>query len=308
MFKPLSMQDERHYQRTSTSDQQNTYLDVDVVKKVQEDDGYRKKVELFEKSLLNTITTNGWILDVGAGTCGEDEYLSTKCFRIICTDVNEVGLAVSRERAEKYGRPFLKYLACDGQNLPLKDGSISAVLFSESLHHLPDASAALSEVARVLEPGGQVCLLEPYSYDPWRRISEIRDYFRGTIEKSFSITQLRKMLLAEGLEPVHIERPIYLSRFKLDRLSRFRRFARKIYYGMREAFPSALGMIWMLAVKGGAPEVDPARGLPSCPTGAMPLGDANASRTPARAAMPQPSTSVRTTPASNLESLLSYSA
>jgi ubiquinone/menaquinone biosynthesis C-methylase UbiE/uncharacterized protein YbaR (Trm112 family) len=249
MLKPNTMQEERHYQRESTLRQRQHYLDSDVLAKVRDDDGYRQKVEMIERSLKKASASSGWILDIGAGTCGEDEYLSTKGFRIICTDVNDVALAVSRERTERYGRPLLKYVACDGQNLPFFDGSISAVLFNESLHHMPNARASIAEVARVLEPGGLVCLLEPYAYDPWRRISEIRDYFKGSIEKSFSVTQLRRILVAAGLDPISVERPIYLSRSKLNRLPTVHRIARKIYYDLRELMPSLLGMILMTATK-----------------------------------------------------------
>jgi ubiquinone/menaquinone biosynthesis C-methylase UbiE/uncharacterized protein YbaR (Trm112 family) len=251
MLKPNTMQDERRYERDSAVRQRQRYLDSDVLLKVETDDGYRKKVQLIEQSLRRTNPDSGWVLDIGAGTCGEDEYLVTRGFNIICTDVNEVGLGLSRQRAERFGRPLLKYLACDGQHLPLEDDSVSAILYNESLHHMPDAAASIREAARVLEPGGGVCLLEPYAYDPWRRMSELRDYFKGTIEKSFSITQLRELLVANGLAPVYTGRPIYMSRTKLDRLPVLHRVVRTVYNRLREAVPIWLGMILMVAVKKG---------------------------------------------------------
>jgi SAM-dependent methyltransferase len=251
MLKPNTMQEERRFERDSAIRQRQLYLDSDVLAKVESDAGYRKKVQLIEQSLRRTNPNAGWVLDIGSGTCGEDEYLATRGFKIICTDVNEVGLAISRERAERFGRPLLKYIACDGQNLPLQDDSISTVLYNESLHHMPNAAASLREAARVLEPGGGVCLLEPYAYDPWRRMSEVRDYFKGTIEKSFSIGQLRRLLRANGLQPVHVERPIYMSRTKLDRLPALHRLARSLYTRVREMAPAWLGMILMVGIKEG---------------------------------------------------------
>jgi hypothetical protein len=42
----------------------------------------------------------------------------------------------------------------DAQNLTFADGTFSAVIDSETLEHVPDLDQALSEIARVLKPGG----------------------------------------------------------------------------------------------------------------------------------------------------------
>ena len=58
-----------------------------------------------------------------------------------------------------------------------------------------------------------------------------------------------RMLTAEGLKPVSVDRLSYLSRSKLKRLPLIHRVARQAYYHVCEAFPSWLGMILMTAVK-----------------------------------------------------------
>jgi SAM-dependent methyltransferase len=260
MFKSNTMQDERNYQRTSTIAARSSYLATDVTGKYRDDDGYRKKVDMMAAALRSAGVGDGWIVDVGAGTCGEDECLALQGFKIICTDVNDIALATSESRSEKFGRPLLKYAACDGQKLPFADASVRAVIFNESLHHLPNADACLAEVSRILLPGGAVCMLEPYAYDPWRRLSEVRDYFKGSIEKSFSVSQLKRMLGRAGLETTRVERPIYLSRAKLKTLPAIHRLARVSYYAVREAMPRWLGMILLTAKKPGqAPQQTPAR-------------------------------------------------
>lgn len=251
VFKPVSLQDEQKFQRDEIHRQWQSYLGTDVLAKYREDEGYRKKVDMMDRALRSAGVSEEWIVDIGAGTCGEDECLSAAGFKIVCTDVNDVGLSVSQQRSKAFGRDNLKYVVCDGQKLPFADGTVAAVIFNESLHHMPDASRSLEEVSRILMPGGTVCMLEPCAHDPWRRISELRDYFRGTIEKSFSVSQLNALLLNVGLEASKVERPIYLSQAKLKKLSPVHRKARIAYYALRATVPSWLGMIFMTARKPG---------------------------------------------------------
>jgi demethylmenaquinone methyltransferase/2-methoxy-6-polyprenyl-1,4-benzoquinol methylase len=49
------------------------------------------------------------------------------------------------------------------EDLPFADGSFDAVMFSFLLRYVDDPQATLSELARVLRPGGQMCSLEFYT-------------------------------------------------------------------------------------------------------------------------------------------------
>jgi ubiquinone/menaquinone biosynthesis C-methylase UbiE/uncharacterized protein YbaR (Trm112 family) len=239
---------ERAFEHEHIGNQQQMYLDTDVLIKVADDDGYRRKVNLIEQALAGE---SGWIVDVGAGTCGEDEYLATKGLRIICTDINELALALSKTRSKRFGRDNLKYVACDGQKLPFNSSTVAFVVYNESLHHLVDPSKALREASRILKPGGKIFMFEPYAYDPWRRISELRDRFKGTIEKSFSISSIRKLVAEADLHVINLERNNYVSATKLERLGRVHRIARLAHYRMSEVMPNVFGMISLLARKDG---------------------------------------------------------
>jgi ubiquinone/menaquinone biosynthesis C-methylase UbiE len=54
--------------------------------------------------------------------------------------------------------------------LPFHDRSTSAILLLNVLHHLPDSRVFFRECARVLKPGGRVCLIEPYAGPLSRRL------------------------------------------------------------------------------------------------------------------------------------------
>jgi ubiquinone/menaquinone biosynthesis C-methylase UbiE len=97
-------------------------------------------------------------VDIGAGTCGEDEYFATKGLKIICTDINDLAPFPRRDD--------LKYVACDGEQLPFSDGIIAFVLYDESLHHLPSPANSLREAARILKPGGKVFMSKPQGSIP----------------------------------------------------------------------------------------------------------------------------------------------
>lgn len=55
----------------------------------------------------------------------------------------------------------------DALRLPFPDGAFDAVVCSEVLEHIPDHGAALSEIARVLKPGGRLGVSVPRFWPEW---------------------------------------------------------------------------------------------------------------------------------------------
>lgn len=64
-----------------------------------------------------------------------------------------------REAAE---RKLANFSAIRGNvlQMPFRDGTFDLVVTSYSIHHLPDAAAAISEISRVLKRGGKFALLD----------------------------------------------------------------------------------------------------------------------------------------------------
>lgn len=238
---------EQQFERAHINSHREVYLATNVMDKVRLDSGYAEKIQILDTALAGA---KGRILDVGANTCGESEYLTTLGYKIIANDVNEVALELSRERCARFGRPAPEYLPCDAQQLALADEHISFVVFNESLHHMPNAIKALSEAARVLKPGGRLFLYEPYAYNPYRRLSEVRDYFRGTVEKSFGIRQLRALLADAGFTVLSLERHVCAaSEWKLAQFGVVHRFCRKLYVAVSKRMLWMFGNIMVLAEK-----------------------------------------------------------
>jgi len=53
----------------------------------------------------------------------------------------------------------------DITDIPYPDGSFDLILLSHVLEHVPDDAAALSELHRVLRPGGRVLMQHPIDYE-----------------------------------------------------------------------------------------------------------------------------------------------
>jgi ubiquinone/menaquinone biosynthesis C-methylase UbiE len=99
------------------------------------------------------------ILDVGSGAgqiAGHLLEFADPQTRITCLDLSQQMLCRARRRLNS-DRPA--FIAADLSNLPFADRSFDGVTCGYVLEHLPDPSEGLSELARVLCPGGRLLLL-----------------------------------------------------------------------------------------------------------------------------------------------------
>ena len=94
-------------------------------------------------------------------------------------DLSPVAIEQAAERAEREGVSGLcEFRLMDAERLEFPESSFDLVCGSGILHHL-DLSPALSEVARVLRPGGHAVFVEPLGHNPAinlyrRRTPELR--------------------------------------------------------------------------------------------------------------------------------------
>ena len=96
----------------------------------------------------------GIVLDVGCADRWVEPYIS-RTARYIGLDYPPTGDALYRAKAD---------LFADAAALPLKDGSVAAIICLEVLEHVRDHQAALREFNRVLKPKGQLILSMPFMY------------------------------------------------------------------------------------------------------------------------------------------------
>jgi SAM-dependent methyltransferase len=78
-------------------------------------------------------------------------------------DESRIAVAIDAHRDDR----TVEFRHAVGEALPLEDGSIDGVLLNEVLEHVADERVALSEIARVLRPGGHLALFSPNRFFPF---------------------------------------------------------------------------------------------------------------------------------------------
>lgn len=248
-YRAPNVEEEREFERANIQSKTGRYLETNPFVRFQSDVAYRAKVERIAAHLG---PLKGYILDLGGNTAGEATILKQQGYNMVVGDINEVALDVSRQRVEKFGLAKPEYVGLDAHNLPFKDASVSAVTVIEALHHFFDYDQALGEILRILKPGGKLFSLEPNALNPLRRASEVRDRFKGTIEKSFFIGQLERLCARAGFARAGAQAyPMRRSSWKLQEVPAYRRPITRLHGWFSEKYPTVFGGLMLEAHKAG---------------------------------------------------------
>jgi SAM-dependent methyltransferase len=105
------------------------------------------------------------LLDLGCGAGENSVYFAKKGADCIASDYSpgmvEVALKLAANNGVKVTGATVNAMALD-----FPDNSFDIVYASNLLHHLPDPQACISEMQRVLKPGGQACFWDPLRHNP----------------------------------------------------------------------------------------------------------------------------------------------
>jgi ubiquinone/menaquinone biosynthesis C-methylase UbiE len=164
----------------------------------------RHSIQLYHRTAAQTDLEGKDVLEVSCGHGGAASYISRylKTNTYTGLDLNPAGIEYCRER---HPLPGLKFVVGDAEKLPFPDGSFDAVVNVEAAHLYPHFSVFLSEVARVLRPGGHFLYADLRGRDqiaqweadmaesPLRQLSEtdiIKEVQRGLEKNSVRHTEL----------------------------------------------------------------------------------------------------------------------
>ncbi len=108
------------------------------------------------RGLLDELPS-GPVLDAACGTGRHAVYLSAAGREVIGVDSSEAMLARAREKL-----PRADLRGGELENLPLEDGAVAGAVCALALSHLRRLGGAVSELARVLRPGGRLVISNPH--------------------------------------------------------------------------------------------------------------------------------------------------
>ena len=144
------------------------------------------------------LTAGDIAADVGTGTGFMIQGLAPLAAKVHGFDQSPEMLAVARRNLADFRN--VELIEASGQNLPLVAGSLDAVFANMYLHHVPDPSAAVAEMVRVLRPGGVLVLTDADEHDQtWMR-EAMADQWLG-----FKRSEIRAWFAQAGLVDVNVD-------------------------------------------------------------------------------------------------------
>ena len=164
----------------------------------------------------------GTILDAACGTGRYAAYMSAAGREVVGIDGSEAMLERARAKL-----PDLDLRRGELTALPFADGTFAGVVCALALSHLPEIEAAISELGRVLQPGGRLVISNPHPFATgvlgWRAVFRDGQGRRSTISEYPHLHgDYLEAFAAAGLVPTRlieprIDRDGARSRAKADR-------------------------------------------------------------------------------------------
>ena len=121
------------------------------------------------------------VLDIAGGTgdlAGAFAKKVGRSGRVVHTDINEAMLRTGRDRLLDEGLA-LPTLVCDAEKLPFPDAHFDRVSVAFGLRNMTHKNLALTEMNRVLKPGGKLLVLEFSKVAPG--IEKVYDWYSFNI-------------------------------------------------------------------------------------------------------------------------------
>jgi len=102
---------------------------------------------------------SGRVVEIGSGTGANLQHYPRTIEELVCTEPEEPMARRLRRKAETSGLP-VQVVETGAEHLPFEDGSFDTAVTTLVLCTVEDPERAVSELARVLKPGGRLIFLE----------------------------------------------------------------------------------------------------------------------------------------------------
>jgi len=98
------------------------------------------------------------ILDLGCGAGIDSAEFARNGASVVSVDFTRIAVESTRNLLKEAGLPG-RVRQADATSLPFKNDTFDCVYSFGVLHHIPDIEKAISEIKRVLKPGGQIMVM-----------------------------------------------------------------------------------------------------------------------------------------------------
>jgi ubiquinone/menaquinone biosynthesis C-methylase UbiE len=143
------------------------------------------------------------VLDVACGPGALTLAFAARCGQAVGLDATTAMLQIARERASGRGAHNVRFEHGDATALPFADGAFDLAVCRAAFHHFPEPGCVLSEMARVVRPGGKVVVADfatsddPAEAEQHNAIERLCD---PSHTRALTRDELRALFRAQGLE------------------------------------------------------------------------------------------------------------
>jgi ArsR family transcriptional regulator len=128
-------------------------------------------------ALLHLLDDNWVVGDLGCGTGHVAEALAPCVAKVVAVDESGPMLESARKRLESHGNVELRVGTIE--SLPIDDGALDAAILFLVAHFVTDPARAMSEVRRVLRPGGRLLVVDLMSHDRVDYVVQLGHVWQG---------------------------------------------------------------------------------------------------------------------------------
>ncbi|HJV64216.1 MAG TPA: metalloregulator ArsR/SmtB family transcription factor [Geomonas sp.] len=149
-------------------------------------------------ALVPAVST---LVEIGVGTGSLLQDLAGRAHEVIGVDHSPAMLDQARRRLSAVGLPGVDLRLGEMTHLPFGDGGAACVVANMVLHHAADPQSVLREIARVLQPGGNLVIADLSRHErEWVR-EQLADQWLG-----FEEEELQAWMKGAGLEVAECQR------------------------------------------------------------------------------------------------------
>jgi len=109
------------------------------------------------------LTPQSRVLDLACGPGIVAVALARDAGGVVALDLTPTMVSRARSRCAEAGLDNVHCVLSQGETLPFADASFDVVVNRSAVHHFPDPTSILAEVARVLRPGGRLVVSDVVS-------------------------------------------------------------------------------------------------------------------------------------------------